>query len=134
MHRGVALTGHWALVGVTTVVRTHSLSALRLATLIATGTTLMTAGGAGTTNRALLLLHKVWHRFEQHLKVELDLLLVGEFSPIVLLAVLLSKLLEIMFVTSSLVLKLTDFFDLIVVDCEDPVIDCTCTCKILFGR
>lgn len=90
----------------------------------------MTAGGTGTTNRALLLLHKVWHRFEQHLKVELDLLLVGEFSPIVLLAVLLSKLLEIMFVTGSLVLKLTDFFDLIVVDCEDLVIDC----KTLFGR
>jgi len=83
----------------------------------------MTAGGARTTNRALLLLYNIWHMIEQHLQVVLDILLVGEISPIVLLVVLISKLLEIMFVTDSLVLKLTDFFDLIVVDCERFVID-----------
>lgn len=130
MHRGVALAGHWALVGVTTVVRTHSLSALGLATLVATGTTLMTAVGARTTNRALLALQKIWHRFDQHLQVELHILLAGEFSPLALGDVLLSKLLEIMLVTGSLVVKLADFFDLIVVDCEGLVIDA----YILFGR
>jgi len=66
MHRGVALAGHWALVGVTTIARSHSLSTLGLATLVATRTTLMT-GGVRSTYRALLLLHKVWHRLEQHL-------------------------------------------------------------------
>ena len=123
VHRGVALAGYWALVGVTTVVRTHSLSALGLATLVATGTTLMTAGGARTTNRALLALQKIWHRFDQHLQVELHVLLAGEFSPLALGDVLLSKLLEINFVTGSLVVKLADFFDLRVVDCEGLVID-----------
>ena len=130
MHRDVALAGHWALVGVTTIVRTHSLSTLGLVTLVATGTTLMTAGGARTTNIPLLILQKLWHRFDQHLQVELHILLAGEFSPLALGDVLLSKLLEINFVTGSLVVKLADFFDLIVIYCEGLVIES----NTLFGR
>jgi len=130
VHSGVALAGHWTLVGETTVVRTHSLSTLRLATLIATGTTLMTAGGARTTNRALLILQKLWHMIDQHLQVVLHFLLVVEFSPLVLGSMLLSELLETKLVTGSLVVKLADFFDLIVVDCEGLVIES----NLLFGR
>jgi len=78
---------------------------------------------------ALLLLHEVGHGLKEHLEVELKLLLVGQIGPLGALRVLLAELLEVVLVTSSLILKLTHLLDLIVVDGQRLVVNG----EILFG-
>lgn len=106
----------WAVVGADL--------ALRLLSLIAAWATWMSSHGA------LLLLHEVGHGLKQHLEVELELFLVGQISPFGALRVLLAELLEVMLVTSSLILKLTHLLDLVVVDGQGLVVNG----EVLFGR
>ena len=106
----------WAVVGADL--------ALWLLSLVASWATWMSSHGA------LLLLHEVGHGLKQHLEVELEFFLVGQISPFGTLRVLLAELLEVVFVTGSLVLKLTHLLDLVVVDGQGLVIDG----EVLFGR
>ena len=106
----------WAVVGADL--------ALGLLSLIAAWATWMSSHGA------LLLLHEVGHGLKQHLEVELEFFLVGQISPFGALRVLLAELLEVMLVTSSLILKLTHLLDLVVVDGQGLVVNG----EVLFGR
>ena len=65
---------------------------------------------------ARLLLHQIGHGLEEHLEVELELLLVGQIGPFGALRVLLAELLEVVLVARGLILELTDLLDLVVVD------------------
>ena len=71
----------------------------------------------------LLLLHEEGHRLKEHLEVVLHLLLVGEIGPLSVLRVLLAEDLEIVLIARCLVLKLTDFLDLVVVNGQGLVVD-----------
>ena len=75
-----------------------------------------------TTLNSSLLLHEHWHALDKKLKVVLELFLVGQVSPLSALGVSLAELLEATLVFSSLVLKLTIFFDLIVIDSQSSSI------------
>ena len=78
----------------------------------------------------LLLLHEVRHGLQEHLEVELKLFLVGKICPLCTLGVCLTELLEVVLITSGLVLDLTNLLDLVVVDSERLVVDG----KVLLGR
>lgn len=82
------------------------------------------------TEAALLLLQQLRHVFEQHLQVVLHLLLVGKVSPLGIVRVGLTELLEVVLVLLCLVLKLTYLFDFVVIDRESLVINC----DLFFGR
>ena len=124
--RSAGLSAHLVVVG--TVVGAHASGAtLRLATLVTLS--LAAVRATSTTHGALLLLHEVWHGLEEHLEVELELFLVGEVCPLGTLGVLLAELLEIVLVTGSFVLELTDFLDLVMVDGKSLIVDG----KVLLG-
>jgi len=112
------------LVAVAAVIGAHG-SATGLAALVAVVARVLLAA-----HRARLLLHEVRHGLEEHLKVVLDFLLVGEVGPLGALGVLLAEKLEIVLVLGGLSLDLTDLLDLVVVDSESLVIDG----QIFFGR
>ena len=111
-----AVTAHLATLVVSTVVGTHlalGVTTLRVATL------------ASRTSHhwALLLLHEVGHRLEEHLEVELELFLVGKVGPFGTLRVLLTEELEIMLVFSSFVIQITNLFNLVMIDGHCFVVD-----------
>ena len=114
---GTAVATH--LVAVATVVGAHG--AGLLASEVA-GVLALAAHGA--------LLHQVGHRLQEHLKVVLDLLLVGKVGPTGVLRVLLTEELEVVLVLGGLGLDLTDLLDFVVVDSEALVVDG----EVLLGR
>lgn len=57
-----------------------------------------------------------WEVFDEQLEVVLDVLLVGEARPVGTLVVLGSEVLEVISVSGSFVVHLSDFLDLVVVD------------------
>ena len=119
-----AVAAHLATLVVSTVVGTHlalGVTTLRVATL-ATGTT--------SHHWALLLLHEVGHRLEEHLEVELELFLVGKVGPFSTLRVLLTEELEIMLVLGSFVIQIANLLNLVMIDGHSLVVN---GCDVLFG-
>ena len=111
-----AVAAHLATLVVAAVVGTHlalGVTTLRVATL-ATGT---------SHHWALLLLHEVGHRLEEHLKVELELFLVSKISPLGTLRVLLTEELEIMLVLGSFVIQIANLLNLVMIDGHSLVVD-----------
>lgn len=76
------------------------------------------------SERIVLVLHQHGHLLQQHLQVVLNLFLVGEVSPLGVLRVHLTELLESKLVLLGFVLQLADLFDLVVVNRQSLVIDC----------
>ena len=112
-----AVAAHLATLVVSTVVGTHlalGVTTLGVATL-ATGTT--------SHHWALLLLHEVGHRLEEHLEVELELFLVGKVGPFGTLGVLLTEELEIMLVLGSFVIQIANLLNLVMIDGHSLVVD-----------
>ena len=107
----------------------HSVVVAALTTVVGAHTTLAwlalesTVLATWSHGSALLLLHQERHALKKHLKVELELFLVGEVGPLGRVSVLLTELLEVMLITGSLVVELTDFLDLVVVDGQSLVVD-----------
>ena len=112
-----AVAAHLATLVVSTVVGTHlalGVTTLGVATL-ATGTT--------SHHWALLLLHEVGHRLEEHLKVELELFLISKVGPFGTLGVLLTEELEIMLVLGSFVIQIANLLNLVMIDGHSLVVD-----------
>ena len=112
-----AVTAHLAtLVAIAAIVGTHlalGVTTLRVTTL-ATGT---------SHHWALLLLHEVGHRLEEHLEIELELFLVGKVGPFGTLGVLLTEELEIMLVLGSFVIQIANLLNLVMIDGHSLVVD-----------